>query len=710
MPELTDRLSAALADRYRLDRHLGEGGMATVYLAHDLKHERNVALKILRPELAAVIGGERFLVEIKTTANLQHPHILPLFDSGEADGFLYYVMPYIEGETLRGKLDKEKQIGVDEALRITRDVADALDYAHRNGVIHRDIKPENILLHDGRPVVADFGIALAISAAGGGRMTETGLSLGTPHYMSPEQATADRDLTARSDQYSLACVAYEMLSGDPPHTGPTAQAILLRILTENPRPVSEVRTAVPPHVVAALAKALEKLPADRFETAKDFAAAMEDETFTYTARTPATGIAAAAPPVRVEPGPAKRGPLMAMGAVAAIALVVAMLGWMRSPPAQLMRLDLSTGAVVPLPQSDVVISRDGSMLAVSGTVDGATAIYLRRIGEADFRMIPGTENGRFPSFSPDGKWIVYRDHSASTLVQVAVDGGGALTLVDDDAIDPYVPHWGADGTIVFSGPQGLHTIPAEGGPPEPVQGSTSGVPYLLPDGSGVLSSGGGVFYNDFAADSSWEVVQEGQHATYLATGHILYVPPSGGLFAVPFDLGTKQVTGPPERVLDRVASNGFARRGYSISDNGTLVQLEGERGVGGGGGGPTRFLLLDRTGIIDTVRHPDGRSLDPRFSPEGRHIAYEFIGSSGNESDIYTYDLLTGTGRQQYCCRAGVVPTGQPMAQRLARSRRDRLSDHRGWQLGYLDVLALRRRTRSLSGSAVARVHCTDLT
>ena len=184
------RIGAALADRYRLERELGAGGMATVYLAQDLKHDRQVALKVLKPELAAVLGAERFVVEIKTTAALQHPHILPLFDSGTAGTFLYYVMPYVEGETLRGKLDRETQFGIDESVKITSAVADALDYAHRHGVIHRDIKPENILLHDGRPMVADFGIALALSAASGGRMTETGLSLGTPHYMSPEQATA----------------------------------------------------------------------------------------------------------------------------------------------------------------------------------------------------------------------------------------------------------------------------------------------------------------------------------------------------------------------------------------------------------------------------------------------------------------------------------------------------------------------------------------
>src|SRR6478735_5755530 len=229
----TARLKTALADRYRIERELGQGGMATVYLAADIKHDRKVALKVLKPELAAVIGADRFVVEIRTTAALQHPHILPLFDSGTADGFLYYVMPFIDGETLRAKLDRETQLGVDEAVRIAREVADALDYAHRHGVIHRDIKPENILLHDGRPVVADFGIALAVSAAAGGRMTETGLSLGTPHYMSPEQATAEKEITGRSDTYSLAAVLYEMLAGHPPHTGATAQQIVMKIVAED---------------------------------------------------------------------------------------------------------------------------------------------------------------------------------------------------------------------------------------------------------------------------------------------------------------------------------------------------------------------------------------------------------------------------------------------------------------------------------------------
>src|SRR5574338_397817 len=318
MAELTEHLSTALADRYRIERRLGEGGMATVYLAEDLKHDRKVALKVLKPELAAVLGADRFVVEIKTTAALQHPHILPLFDSGSADGFLYYVMPYVEGETLRDKLNRETQLGVDEAVRITREVADALDYAHRRGVIHRDIKPENILLHDGRPMVADFGIALAVSAAAGGRMTETGMSLGTPHYMSPEQATADKDITGRSDVYSLGSVLYEMLTGNPPHTGASAQQIIMRIIAEPVEPVTKHRRSVPPNVAAAVSKALEKLPADRFATARDFAQALRNPSFAGDATM--TLAAATAPSRRAR---WLAGPFLAAVGIA----VVALAGW-----------------------------------------------------------------------------------------------------------------------------------------------------------------------------------------------------------------------------------------------------------------------------------------------------------------------------------------------------------------------------------------------
>ena len=298
MHEPRIRLAAALADRYRIERELGQGGMATVYLAQDLRHHRQVAIKLMRPELAAVIGAERFLSEIRTTANLQHPHILPLFDSGEADGVLYYAMPFVEGESLRDRLTREKQLPIADAVRIATEVASALDYAHRHGVIHRDIKPENILLHDGSALVADFGIALAASKAGGTRITETGMSVGTPHYMSPEQAMGEREITARSDIYALGAITYEMLIGEPPFSGPTAQAIVAKVLTEEPRPLIPRRRSIPAEVEEAVLTALEKLPADRFGSAHEFAASLTAE---QTGRR--TGARARRrPPRRLRPG------------------------------------------------------------------------------------------------------------------------------------------------------------------------------------------------------------------------------------------------------------------------------------------------------------------------------------------------------------------------------------------------------------------------
>jgi eukaryotic-like serine/threonine-protein kinase len=268
--DLVTRIGRILAARYRIEREIGSGGMATVYLARDLKHDRDIALKVLRPELTAMVGAERFLKEIRITAKLDHPHILTLIDSGEGDDILWYALPYVRGETLRRKLDREKQLDIDEALGITRGIAGALEYAHQHGVIHRDIKPENILLFEGEAMLMDFGIALALSHAGGARLTESGLSLGTPQYMSPEQATGDRDLDPRTDVYSLGAVLYEMLAGEPPHTGSSAQAVIAKLLTERPTRLRILRSTISEGVDAAVAKALAKSPADRFATAAQF--------------------------------------------------------------------------------------------------------------------------------------------------------------------------------------------------------------------------------------------------------------------------------------------------------------------------------------------------------------------------------------------------------------------------------------------------------
>ena len=323
MTDAFSRLSSALTGHYRVERQLGQGGMATVYLADDLKHGRKVAIKVLRPELAAALGSERFLREIQTTAGLRHPHILPLYDSGAVDGLLYYVMPYIDGGSLRDRLTAEKQLPIDTALALAREVADALGYAHARGVVHRDIKPENILLEDGHAVVTDFGIARAVSAAGGDRLTETGLAIGTPLYMSPEQAAGDRDVDGRSDLYSLGCVLYEMLAGQVPFTGPTAESITRQHLLTAPQPVTNLRPTVPEAVVGALARSLAKNPADRFSPAAQFVQALV---------APAPALGATAPvPAAVKPA-GSRLQSVVLGLVAVAVLVAAWSGWVLLGP------------------------------------------------------------------------------------------------------------------------------------------------------------------------------------------------------------------------------------------------------------------------------------------------------------------------------------------------------------------------------------------
>ncbi len=363
MPADLARFAAALADRYRIERELGRGGMATVYLAEDLKHHRNVAIKVLHPDISAVLGGDRFLREIETTASLRHPHILPLFDSGEAGergseegSLLFYVMPLVEGASLRDRLDREKQLPVDEALKIAREVADALSYAHSRGIIHRDIKPGNILLESGHAVVADFGIAKAVRAAGGEALTQTGMSLGTPTYMSPEQAAGEQDLDGRSDLYALACVLYEMLAGQPPFTGVSAEALVRQHMVVDAPPVTNYRPAVPASVAAALHRALAKSPADRFNPVAQFAEALHGAPTTSVSTRPAAS--------------ARR----AVGMLAGLLLVAAMVGvvlWRRAASTALP----GTASVAVLPFVDLSPEHTGAYLGdgISETLINALA-------------------------------------------------------------------------------------------------------------------------------------------------------------------------------------------------------------------------------------------------------------------------------------------------------------------------------------------------
>ncbi|HEV7704815.1 MAG TPA: protein kinase [Gemmatimonadaceae bacterium] len=410
----TPDISTALSDRYVIEREIGSGGMAVVYLARDKKLDREVALKVLRPELGAVLGSERFLTEIKISARLDHPHILTLIDSGEADGLLYYVLPYVRGESLRAKLDRERQLGLEEALTITKQVASALDYAHRQGLVHRDIKPENILIQEGEAMLTDFGIALAVKEAGGNRLTQTGLSLGTPQYMSPEQATGDRGIDARSDVYSLASVLYEMLAGEPPVTGASAQSMIAKLMTEKPTHLRVLRDTVPIAIDEAVAKALAKTPADRFASAGEFSRALDVKAVTETGPS--------AKPV------AKSKRMAIIGGVIVLAAIVAGGAYaMRGRTAAPRGVAASLGQRTPLTTSGAVlvpaISPDGKQLAyvtkhcatgkcnysvveqdVGGSntrsiLEGATAAYyLEWSPDRRNLMFNGTINGRIGTY------------------------------------------------------------------------------------------------------------------------------------------------------------------------------------------------------------------------------------------------------------------------------------------------------------------------
>jgi serine/threonine-protein kinase len=643
--DTASRLSTALADRYRIERELGQGGMATVYLAHDLKHDRKVAIKVLKPELAAVLGAERFVVEIKTTAALQHPHILPLFDSGEADGFLFYVMPFIDGETLRARLDRDTQLGVDESVRIACDVADALEYAHRHGVIHRDIKPENILLQNDRPMVADFGIALAVSAAAGGRMTETGLSLGTPHYMSPEQATAEKEISARSDVFSLASVLYEMLAGQPPHLGGSAQQIIMKIITEQPAPVTQYRKAVPANVSHALAKALEKLPADRFESAAKFADALRNPAFSGSQSSLAAAASTlprwhryAAPIIGV------------LAAVAIVSTTLALLGSRGRAPLPLTRLSLA------LPASQSLASPGGTRLAWApdansflyvGPGAGGTQLWRRSLDALDAVAIQGTDGATGPFFSPDGSRFGFISLNPFSIRLVA-PGGGSSTVLVHDSVSGGGVSWGDDGFIYFDALTALARIRPDGTGRETIYTMDTlqrevGVawPEALPGGAGVLFRVRriGDAVSDFrimAADprtKKAKFVVRAAVARYAPSGHLLYVTSDGSLMASRFDLRRLELTGTPVLLWRGVGLGAFGVVDIALAPSGALLYTTDDNTTIAE---PT-WVTRDGAATPVDAKWQDGLVYSVALSPDGSHMAVEFLNAKTSSNvDIWT--------------------------------------------------------------------------
>jgi len=627
-----DRLNAVLTGRYHILEQVGEGGMATVYLADDLKHDRQVAIKVLKPELAAVIGGDRFLAEIKVTANLQHPHILPLYDSGEADSFLYYVMPYVQGSTLADRLAAERQLPVEEAIQVTTAVAQALDFAHRQGVVHRDIKPGNILFQDDQPVVSDFGIALAVGAGSGARLTETGLSVGTPFYMSPEQATGDQQVGAATDIFSLGCVFYETLTGDPPYQGSTAQAVLGKIIQGHTVSATATRKTVPAHVDATVRRALEKLPADRFASGGELARALADPGFRH-------GEAAASAGGRS----AWNRLTVVLAAVAVLGVAGTVSSWIQPPepaPVRRYQMVLPEGEEVGGWFQRVALSPDGSRLAyIQENEEGEREIWVRPRDDLHATPLPGTEGAEAPFFSFDGRKIGFFS-PRGTLQVVSLDGGSPRR-VTDTLVGAVGGTWGEDGTIYADGRgrTGLVRIPPGGRGPEYFTSLDSAdgeiehiLPQALPGNRGVLFI---IKYHDLTrsgiavadpATGAHRVIETGRVARYLMPGYLVYgeFPGTGRLLVQSFDIRTLTLKGPAVTVAEGVAAGSVGTPDFSqdlaVASDGTVIYLAGT-----GGSGSTQIGWVERDGTYRTIdpSWTDQVEQGVALSPDGTRLALD---------------------------------------------------------------------------------------
>ena len=634
------RLASSLADRYRLGRELGQGGMATVYLAEDLKHGRKVAIKVLHPELSAVLGSERFLGEIKVTANLQHPHILGLIDSGEADGLLYYVMPYVAGESLRARLQREKQLPVEDALRLAREVASALDYAHRQGVVHRDIKPENTLLQDGAALVADFGIALAVEQAGGHRMTQTGMSLGTPAYMSPEQAMGERVIGPRSDVYALGAMTYEMLAGEPPFTGPTSQAIVAKVLTEQAPPLRTKRPTVPLAAESAIHTALQKIPADRWGTAREFSDALTGSSSSHSTSAPTIPLATARAPA----AGAARSAFSWLGWVAA-GLVSVLAAWAllrprpEVPPSRLAILAPGLGGS----------GASSAQRQLTFEPDGQGLVYTLMGGDGDVRLvrqaldaeaptpIPGAVRLSSPLVSPDGRYLVATQAVMNQVLRLPLDGGTPELMVrqvlrTDDAA------WAPNGSLWFTGTGSIGEVVGDS-----LVGRVPGDQYvlqqILEDGrtalvirSRVGTTGGPVLLVDLETRAETPLLGTPVVEARVTRGFLVFVLQGGNLQAAPFDQDGRQLTGAPVTVGTNVAVTGTSIAQFAVAGNGNVAYVPEE---------PASLVFVDRTGSSRSVTAERRNYHHPMFSPDGRRLLLDFTSIEGR--NVWVMALGEGT-------------------------------------------------------------------
>ena len=684
MSDVLTRLTAALSDRYRVTRELGAGGMATVYLAHDLKHDRDVAIKVLHPDLGAALGAERFLAEIKTTARLQHPHILPLLDSGAADGLLYYVMPYIAGETLRARLERARPLPVPEALRIVREVAGALESAHRQGVVHRDIKPENILLHEGSALVADFGIALAVQSASGARMTQTGLSLGTPQYMSPEQAMGERGLDARSDIYALGAVTYEMLAGDPPFTGSTVQAIVARVLSERPTALRLLRDTVPPGVEEAVATALAKLPADRFDSAKAFADALA---------TPSAAAATPALPVAMSAGASRRATVAtrAWAALAlALAATLAVVAWRgrasvadNAPPVRFVVKPPSGGLLLD-GLFGASISADGRRIAFRARQGNSRRVFVQELGSLEAIGLAGTEEARYFALAPDGRSLVFQS-GVGGLRRVAVDGGAVTEVPLPRAVERLLPSgvtWSSQAIVVSLGVSGVVVIPTDGSPARVASITRAGTvcrcaqrAVLSPDGRHLFMAGPNLYVVPVEGGELRDLGVPGDAVVAVREDLVIYVSAEGALMAARLD-AKRMTLSTPVSLRERVTPGSLP----ALSASGTLLMFTGLA--------TTRLELVDDRGQGTPVADPGNGTLGamfPRFSPDGRRIALSVMDRrvdalTSIPNTITVVDVAAGTATRLTNDLLADRPEWTPDGKRLIYRRIDSGREELWWQ------------------------------
>ena len=632
--------------------------MATVYLAQDLKHGRGVAIKLLHPELSAILGGDRFLAEIKVTANLQHPHILGLIDSGEADGLLYYVMPYVAGESLRARLARERQLPVDDAIRLAREVAMALDYAHRQGVVHRDIKPENILLQEGAALVADFGIALAVEQAGGHRMTQTGMSLGTPAYMSPEQAMGEREIGPRSDVYALGAMTYEMLAGEPPFTGPSSQAIVAKVLTEHPPPLRPKRPMVPPAAEAAILRALQKLPADRWGSAREFAEALAGTGQQPVVAAETVAIAAARPGAR----PAGRPVVLWLGWIIA-ALATGVAAWAATrpvpelPPSRLAIMAPGLGGsgasslrrhVTFLPDGE------GVVYTVVGT-DGQLRLVRQALDADRPTPISGTLGLGSPLVSPNGRWVVGTASVNAQVLKVPLEGGTA-ELVARGMLSSDDASWALDNTLWTSTDQGDIAQVVRDSLVLRVSRDQHRLQQILADGRTALvvrnplgNTSGPLRLVDLTTGEASELLATPVVEARITRGFLVFVTGNGNLQAAPLDRSGRRLAGEPVIIATGVAITGTAVGQFTVAANGNVAYVPEE---------PSSLVFVDRTGGSRLVTAERRNFHHPMFSPDGRRLSMDFNSVEGR--NVWVLALAEGTLTRATFDREGHDATWTP--------------------------------------------------